>query len=262
MSFSPRDPSLEPDGPLQDGRPPERAPQPLPVAVLNSDGTDPWPVEPAVASDSQVWRRTRRIGWELVQTLLLAALIFFAVRAVAQNFRVEGSSMEPSLHDGQYLLVNKAVYQTINLKTLSKFIPFIHPGDKPKRFLFQAPHRGEVIVFRFPREPSRDFIKRVIGVPGDTVEVTAGQVFLNGVKVDEPYIADPGKNDYPRTVVPPGNYFVLGDNRNNSYDSRVWGFLPQENIIGKAMVSYWPLDSLGGVGNHGINLGFITVPLP
>ena len=101
----------------------------------------------------------RRLGWELAQTLVLAALIFFAVRAVAQNFRVEGSSMEPSLHDGQYLLVNKALFFQINLQSLSKFIPFIDPGAEPRRFLFRAPQRGDVVVFRFPRDPERDFIK-------------------------------------------------------------------------------------------------------
>ena len=102
---------------------------------------------------------------------MLAAVIFFAVRTLAQNFRVEGSSMEPGLHDGQYLLVNKAIFFKINLDRLSKYIPFIDPGDNPERFLFRAPQRGDVIVFRFPRDPSRDFIKRVIAVPGDTVEI-------------------------------------------------------------------------------------------
>ncbi len=211
---------------------------------------------------SQAWRRIRRVAWELVQTLILAAIIFFAVRSMAQNFRVEGSSMEPGLHDGEYLLVNKAVYFKINLKTLSNYIPFVHPGDSPQRFMFRAPRRGDVIVFRFPQDPSRDFIKRVIALPRDTVEIVGGTVFVNGVRLNEPYITNAARYDLARESVPNGSYFVLGDNRNNSFDSHIWGFLPEENIIGQAMVSYWPLKKFGGVGNRSIDVGFISVLLP
>src|SRR6185503_14709149 len=129
---------------------------------------------------------------------------------------VEGSSMEPGLHDGQYLLVNKAVYFKMNLDTLSKYIPFIHPGDSPNRFLFRSPRRGDVIVFRFPRDPSRDFIKRVLAVPGDAVEIRQGRVFVNGAFVDEAYINEVGNYTSPSQRIQPGEYFVLGDNRNNS----------------------------------------------
>jgi signal peptidase I len=210
----------------------------------------------------QAGRRARRVGWELLQTLALAAVIFFVVRAMAQNFRVEGSSMEPGLHDGQYLLVNKAVYFRLNLKTLSKYIPFIDPGDNPKRFLFHPPRRGDVVVFRFPQDPSRDFIKRVIGVPGDTVEVRSGTVYVNDKPLTEPYITSKPDYSYPRQTVPAGQYFVLGDNRNNSFDSHIWNFVPEENIIGRALISYWPLSDFGGVGNRSIDAGFIRIPLP
>jgi signal peptidase I len=216
------------------------------------------------AGGSDVARRFRNVGWELAQTLVLAALIFLMVRGVAQNFRVEGPSMEPGLHNGQYLLVNKAVYFRLDLERLSRFLPFIDPGDDPQRFLFNSPKRGDVVVFRYPQDPSRDFIKRVIGVPGDTVAIQSGQVYVNGVALDEPYITNPQANNAsmePR-VVPPRAYFVLGDNRANSSDSRSWGFVPEENIIGKAMFSYWPLSELGGVGNRSIDLGLIKLPLP
>jgi signal peptidase I len=181
---------------------------------------------------------------------------------MAQNFRVEGSSMEPGLHDGQYLLVNKAVYFKLNFNTLSKYIPFVHGGSSPERFLFRPPHRGDVIVFRYPRDPARDFIKRVMAVPGDTVEITNGSVLVNGKKVDESYIANPASYDLPAETVPNGNYFVLGDNRNNSFDSHVWGYVPEENIIGQAMLSYWPLHNFGGVGNRSFSIGPFTLPLP
>lgn len=252
-------------------RPVEAAPLSLPATV--PPASDPYPVFDTERPPSQVWRRTRRIAWELTQTLALAALIFFAVRAMAQNFRVEGASMEPGLHNGQYLLVNKAVYLKINLEKLSKYIPFIDPGDRPQRFLFRSPKRGDVIVFRFPQDPTRDFIKRVIAVPGDTVEVKpracpsgsnscGSDVIVNGSVVEEPYISAEVQYTFARQTVPDGQYFVLGDNRNNSYDSHLWGFLPEENIIGQAMVSYWPLKEFGGVGNTHLDLGFVKVPLP
>jgi signal peptidase I len=206
------------------------------------------------------WKRVGRATLELTQTLVLAILIFLAVRSMAQNFRVEGASMEPGLHNGQYLLVNKAVYFKLNLKTLDKFLPFIDPGDNPERFIFHGPRRGDVIVFEFPEDRSRDFIKRVIGVPGDTVKVEDGQVYVNGVPLDEPYVNEEHRSNMDEKVVPEGEYFVLGDNRGNSSDSRSWGFVPEENIIGRAMFTYWP--DLGGVGNRSIDLGFIHVPLP
>ncbi len=208
-------------------------------------------------------KRFRRVAWELAQTLFLAVLIFLLVRAVAQNFRVEGPSMEPGLHNGQYLLVNKAVYFKLNLGTLAKYVPFIDANPGEDKFLFHGPQRGDVIVFRYPQDPDRDFIKRVIGVPGDRVRIDdAGTVFVNDVSLEEDYIAESSGRPVEEQVVPTESYFVLGDNRPNSSDSRTWGFVPEQNIIGKAMFSYWPLSELGGVGNHSLDLGMVAVPLP
>jgi signal peptidase I len=240
-------------------------PYPLPVALppLDEPPLDPWAMSVETPhSGGRAWGRVRHLGWELVQTLILAALIFLAVRAMAQNFRVEGSSMEPGLHDGQYLLVNKAIFFKIDLAQLSKYLPFIEAGDNPERFLFRSPKRGDVIVFQFPGDLSRDFIKRVIALPGDEVEIVNGTVFVNGVELVEPYVTNFAHYDNPKTIVPPGNYYVLGDNRSNSFDSHAWGPVPEENIIGQAMFSYWPTSELGGVGNRNINLGFISIPLP
>jgi len=258
MSFFGPQPSASDEETLE--RPPEAAALSLPSAGPPSEAFTAG--QPSPPAPSRVWRRARRIGWELTQTLFLAAVIFFAVRAAAQNFRVEGASMEPGLHNGQYLLVNKAVYAKINLQTLAKYVPFLDAGDHPQRFLFRSPKRGDVVVFRFPRDPDRDFIKRVIAVPGDTVEVVDGAVFVNGKQLADDYITNPGKYDTPKQVVPNGQYFVLGDNRGSSYDSHEWGFVPEDNIIGQAMVSYWPLSEFGGVGNHSIDLGFFRLPLP
>jgi signal peptidase I len=203
--------------------------------------------------------RARKVGRELAETVILALLIFFAVKAVVQNFRVEGASMEPTMHNNEYLLVNKALYFRVNLDRLHDILPFIPGSNDSEHHLFRAPRRGDIIVFKFPLDPSRDFIKRVIGVPGDTVEVRDETVFINGSPLSESYIKDKPNYTYAPKTVPPGMYYVLGDNRRNSYDSHAWGascspqqlcdFVPEENIIGQAWVSYWPFDELGLIPN-------------
>lgn len=163
--------------------------------------------------------RTANLGGilrEIIETIVLTFVIFFLVRTVGQNYRIEGISMEPNFQNGQFLIINKLAYKL---------------GE---------PRRGDVIVFHYPRDPSRDFIKRVIGLPGQTIEVRSGQVIIDGKPIDEPYGPAPGSYDAPPTLVPPNQLFVLGDNRNNSSDSHSWGLLPMDKVIGRAVVSYWP----------------------
>lgn len=241
-AVAPRQGSAPPGGPL------------LPEGPDGMDGPPP-DDDAAVAPRPRRGQRVTRWGRELAETLILAFLIFLAVRSVVQNFRVEGASMEPTLQNGQYLLVNKAIYFRINLKTVHKFLPFIHPGDNPERYLFRAPRRGDIIVFRAPESPGRDFIKRIIGVPGDVVEVRGGVVYVNGEPLKENYIADPPTYQYPPTEVPPRTYWVLGDNRNNSDDSHHWGPVPEGNIIGQAWFGYWPRSDIGFVDNRNIKPG-------
>jgi len=249
--------SFPPD-PHEPGRERPSAVPPVPVAL--ADTLPRFPQEEAPRA--RAWGRVVRFLAEVAQTLVLAALIFFAVRAAAQNFRVEGSSMEPGLRNGEYLLVNKAVFLKVDWDSLIGWLPFVD-APKGERFLFHGPRRGDVIVFRAPPDPSRDFIKRVIGLPGDTVQVVAGQgVMVNGVLLDEDYVSAIPNYNYGPRVVPPGEYFVLGDNRNSSSDSHIWGMVPESDIIGKAMVRYWPLHDFGGVGNRSINLGFAHLSLP
>jgi signal peptidase I len=185
----------------------------------------------------------KAVAREILETVLLTLLIFLLVRSVVQNFRVEGESMSPTLHSGQYLLINKAVYWLSDTNTLSSYVP-----DPVKASpLFHPPQRGDVIVFRFPREPSRDFIKRVIAVPGEMVEIRDHRVYVDDAPLNEPYIKDPPLYPMAQIRVTDGNYFVLGDNRNNSSDSHVWGLVPTDDIIGQAWLSYWPVATWGFV---------------
>ncbi len=179
---------------------------------------------------------------DIVETLILTAVIFLVVQSVVKNFKVEGSSMEPTLHDGEFLLVDKAVYWSLSPGLVERILPNLHPdGETQRIYLFHPPQRGDIVVFRFPHDPSRDFIKRVIGVPGDVVEIRDGRVFVNNRPLVEPYVLAPPHYQMVPQKVQPGHYFVLGDNRNNSSDSHVWGLVPWDDIIGQAWVSYWPL---------------------
>ncbi len=175
-----------------------------------------------------------RLVREVIETIVLTVLMFLVIRFAVQNFNVEGTSMEPRLHNGELILVDKWTY------------------------LFHPPQRGDVIVFVAPPMPSEDFVKRIIGVPGDKITINNTVVTVDGVTLNETYVApidqgNPYDTGTPRTwVVPPNNYFVLGDDRVRSDDSRAWGFVPDKNIIGRAALVYWPLgqDNNGFLPNY------------
>ena len=187
-------------------------------------------------------RKTLR---EILQTVLLTLILFAGLQGTVQNVRVDGFSMRPTLDEDQYLLVNKLAYSQINLANLSKYIPFFDLVGEGSSYLFDPPKRGDVVVFRFPVDPSRDFVKRVIAVPGDSVEIRNGNVFVNGKALEEPYTLDaPRGISMLEQVMGPDEYFVLGDNRLQSNDSKNWGPVPLENIIGKVWISYWPLSEI------------------
>ncbi len=184
------------------------------------------------------WSVTAR---EVVETLLLALLIFLAVRTSLQNFRVEGQSMMPSLDNGEYLIVNKLAYAEIDLSVFN-WLPFFEVKKGSTHHLWSAPSRGDVIVFRSPTDVERDFIKRIVGLPGDTIQIVpeSSTVVVNGKALEEPYVQRPTSCQQKcEWTVPPESYFVLGDNRPNSSDSRQGWFVPEENIIGKTLITYW-----------------------
>ena len=165
---------------------------------------------------------------EILITIVLALIIFFVARATIQTFVVVMTSMEPSFHDGQRLVVNKAIY------------------------FFGEPERGDVVIFRAPNGRQEDFIKRVIALPGDTVEVKNRAVYVNGVKLDEPYIKSPPSYTLAELEVPKDNYFVLGDNRDHSNDSHHGWVVPHENLIGKAWLLTWPPGNWGLVPDYSL----------
>ncbi len=174
----------------------------------------------------------KAIVQEVAETAVLTLLIFVLMRALIQNYRIEGYSMEPNLHEHQYLIVNKVSY---------------YLGE---------PQRGDIIVFEFPKGdpngPEKDYIKRVIGLPGDTVECRPNEIVVNGEVIAEPYGPNPGSYFCAPTILGPEEYFVLGDNRNQSSDSHSWGALERKFIIGKAWLLYWPFSDMGWVPNFPI----------
>ncbi len=161
---------------------------------------------------------------DIVETLLFSLLLFAAINALTARIRVDGMSMEPTLHSGEFVIVNRLAYR------------------------WADPKPGDIIVFRFPRNPEQEYIKRVIALPGDELVVKNKQVIVNESVLDEPYIASPPRYESTWTV-PVDALFVLGDNRNNSSDSHNWGPVPLENVVGKAFFVYWPPQEWGMVSH-------------
>jgi len=162
---------------------------------------------------------------ELVEILFIAGALFLAVNTATARVRVESISMEPNLYEGEFVVVNRLAYR------------------------WGSPQRGDIIVFHFPNNPQKRYIKRIIGVEGDVVSVTDGQVFVNDLPLYEPYLAS-APSYVGEWVVGPGELFVLGDNRNNSNDSKNWGTLKMDAVVGKAIFIYWPLSNLGLIPHY------------
>ena len=199
-----------------------------------------------------------RLKWrDIAETIILTVVIFLLVRASAENFRVEGRSMEPTLTNGQFILINKIGYWRIDRNLLNTVVPGggESSSDGEIVYLFAPPQRGDVIVFQYPRDPEKAYIKRIIGIPGDTVEVVDGRVILNGSPLEEDYLFDEPRYESPPRGVPSGYFYVLGDNRNNSSDSHVWGLVPESFVVGRAWLSWWPLENLGFLPATALGVG-------
>ena len=180
--------------------------------------------------EKRTWLRP--ILREILITLAIAIVIFVLLQVTIQSSIVLYSSMEPNLHEGQRIIISKTAYW------------------------FGEPKRGDIIVFPNPNNPDEEYIKRIIGMPGELVEIIGGVVYIrqaNGdtlVLNESEYIEDPANDDYSGATIPENEYFVLGDNRNNSFDSRRSWTVPRDEIVGKAWLSIWPLSDWGWVANY------------
>ncbi len=193
---------------------------------------------------------------EVIETLLLALLIFVAVRAVVLNFRVDGESMTSALADNEMLLVNRNAYFGFEQEQWLGWIPGVDYDEDDTWYPFGTPERGDIVVLNPPSgaTANKPYIKRVIGLPGDTFEIRSDHVYIDGIELVEPYLEAGTVTDNCREIcgpleVPDGTVIVLGDNRGNSEDSRRFTFVPIENIIGKAWITYWPVDNIG-IADH------------
>jgi signal peptidase I len=163
---------------------------------------------------------------DIITTILVALIIFVVLQVTIGSFKVYGMCMLPNVENGDYIMVSKLSYT------------------------FKDPQRGDVIIFHSPRDQNSDLIKRIIGMPGDTIEITGGEVLINGKPLDEPYIMEAPRYEYPAETIPEDEYFVLGDNRNNSADSHTGWLLPRYDIVGKAWVNYWPIEGMNVIKHY------------
>jgi len=172
-----------------------------------------------------------KIFRDIIAPVLLGLAVFALFHATVGSFKVYGSSMLPTIEEGEYIMVSKAAY------------------------FFSEPQRGDIIVFDSPQDPKSDLIKRIIAVPGDTVEIRDDKVIVNGTPLAEPYTLEPPHYLMLPEEIPTGHYFVLGDNRNNSSDSHRGWTVPRQNIVGKAWITYWPPYRSRVMPHYALNVG-------
>lgn len=182
--------------------------------------------------DEKLKATLKREAKEWAHSILVAAVLTLIIRAfVIQAFKIPSGSMIPTLLIGDKLFVNKFIYR------------------------FEPPKRGDIIVFKYPKDPKKDFIKRLVAWGGETVEIRDGKIYVDDKVLDDPetfgkfyYINhDPYGGPNEKITVPPDSYYVLGDNSGNSTDSRFWGFVPKKSVLGKALVRWWPLNRMGKI---------------
>lgn len=198
----------------------------------------------------------KSIGREYAEALIIALVLAVFIRTFfIQAYKIPSGSMEPTLLIGDHILVNKMIY---GLRVPDSIFGLQIPGLPYGQYVmhFEPVHRGDVVVFVFPPDRTKDFIKRVVGIAGDTIQVKNGRVWLNGQPMDDPHahfeVPDSDRSpvtprdNFGPVQVPPGKIFAMGDNRDRSYDSRFWGFVDENDVEGKALIIYWSWDADGG----------------
>ncbi|MCB0131899.1 MAG: signal peptidase I [Caldilineaceae bacterium] len=208
--------------------------------LIADEAADRLPDDEAIAAtltDEQESESTES-GWtivrELLETVVLSLVIFLLIRQGIQNYRIESHSMEPNFTENQFVLVNKLAYR------------------------FGEPETGDVVVFHNPSNHSQDYIKRVVGLPGDTLEFRDGDVYVNGALLEEPMIVEPTYGPSGEIVISPDHLYVMGDNRDNSKDSRSFGQLSEDLLVGQAWLRIWPFSEWGRVGHQDTTAGPYT----
>ena len=220
-----------------------------------SDPTSPQkinavPTITTVRLDGATTTPRRRPRWrEVVELIVIALVIFVLVRMVVLSYRVAGSSMLPNLENGQALLVNRNAYASFDTWALVDWLPWVDHNAPNIVHLFSPPQRGDIVVFHPPDREGSTLVKRIIGLEGETVELRDDGVYINGQRLDEPYL-DTTTMCAPQPAcgpfeVPEGHVFVLGDNRGNSRDSPDFGTVPLDHVVGKVWLRYWPLNAFG-----------------
>ena len=215
-------------------------------------------IPPAHATDPAVPPSRRppassslRLVREVVETVLLAVVIYLGVRMVMLPYEVEGASMSPNLHDHDRLLVNRMAYAHYDANDLWNILPWEDRDGEHVVYPFGEPERGDIIVFTPPTASNKPYVKRVIGLPGETIGFRDGYVYVDGERLDEAYLGGPitdcRAERYCEVTVPEGYVYVLGDNRDNSADSRRFGPVDVDAIIGQAFFTNWPFDAIGPV---------------
>ena len=182
---------------------------------------------------------SRLIIREIAETFLIVMLVFLALQITVRTYQVEGYSMAPTLEHTDYVLVNKIVYTKFEKNVINNFLPFVDIQSQEVMFPFHSPQRGEIVIFKYPQDETREFVKRVVGIPGDLVEIKKGYVQVNDEKITEKYVSYRDVDSTRKFKVGSYSYFVLGDNRISSNDSRDWGVVPARNIVGKPWVTLW-----------------------
>ncbi len=186
---------------------------------------------------------------EIAETALIALMIFLLVRTLVLNFRVDGTSMMPNLVNGELLIVNRNAYDSYDLYGLIDWIPGVEHANAKEVTPFSEPRRGDIVVFQPPVNSNKPYIKRIIGLPGETIEIRDGGVYVDGELLVEPYI-EAGTTECTGPycgpiVIPEGQIWVMGDNRGNSSDSRVFGPVDIGSVQGETVITYWPLSEFG-----------------
>ncbi len=237
------------DRPMQSHTDTDRPPQPSGAYHSHQSPEG----EASTQPEPRAQKKQASLVREIIETLLLAILIFVAVRAVVLNFRVDGLSMTPSLDNNEMLLVNRNAYLSFDTWSFVDWVPGVEHREPNTVYPFSPPERGDIVVFNAPvSSADKPYIKRVVGLEGETVEIRNNGVYIDGQLIDEPYLEGAatfcsGGRDCGEVEVPQGSVFVLGDNRDNSQDSRVFGPVSVDSIIGKAWMTYWPISEIGVV---------------